>query len=179
MDNSTARMTLSRREALFTVSVLGGGAAIVGESRSREGRADVEILPVTTLHAVAEAIYPPGADLDRQFISRDVRGRLDDRDTYADRQVEALATLDDEARRVTGRSFADLSVPRRRRILRGMGVDRVAPAPDGTAEERIRHYVIDDLILGLFTSPRGGALLGCDNPPGHPGGREAYQRRPV
>lgn len=172
-------MTLSRREALFALSVLGGGAAIVGESRSTEGAADVEGTPVATLLAVAEAIYPPGADLDRQFVSRDVRGRLEDREAYADRQVEALATLDDEARRVAGRPFADLAIPRRRRILRVMGVDRVAPAPDGTAEERVRHYVIDDLILALFTSPRGGALLGCDNPPGHPGGREAYQRGPL
>lgn len=171
-------MDLSRRAAMSAVGAISAGTFVVGTARHyRHGRMDEDRV-VEELYAAAEAIYPTSIDLDRGFIRTDVRGRLRERAAYADEQVAALATLDHHARRLTGRSFRSLSIDRRRTVLRRLGIQRAHPNPTGTEDERIRYYVVNDLLYVLFTSPVGGELVGCENPPGYPGGTDAYTRGP-
>jgi len=50
--------------------------------------------------------------------------------------------------------------------------------PDGTAAERVRFFVVNELLLALYASPTGGELVGIENPQGYAGGAESYQRGP-
>jgi hypothetical protein len=59
-----------------------------------------------------------------------------------------------------------------------MAVDRTGSSPNGNIPERIRYYVVNQLLYGLYTAPTGGRLLGIENPVGHPGGFESYQKEP-
>ena len=64
----------------------------------------------------------------------------------------------------------------RDRLLRGIGVETADPVPDGTLTERVRFYLVNDLLFAFYASPTGGRLVGIENPIGHPGGIESYQR---
>jgi len=70
----------------------------------------------------------------------------------------------------------DLSVADRDSLLREVGADTAPPDPDGTNAERVRFYVVNELLYALYTSPTGGELVGIENPQGHPGGTDTYQR---
>jgi hypothetical protein len=59
-----------------------------------------------------------------------------------------------------------------------MGLSITDPRPAGTDRERVRYYLVDELLYALYASPTGGRLLGIENPPGHPGGLDSYQRGP-
>jgi hypothetical protein len=59
-----------------------------------------------------------------------------------------------------------------------MGVHTADEDPDGTTAERIRFYVVNELLFALYASPAGGRLVGIENPQGHPGGAESYRRGP-
>jgi hypothetical protein len=59
-----------------------------------------------------------------------------------------------------------------------MGVDLVDPDPDGFSAERVRFYLVNELLYALYSSPTGGTLLGLENPQGYPGGSESYQQGP-
>ena len=72
--------------------------------------------------------------------------------------------------------MSEFSAGRRRQVLQSMGVTTVHPTADGTTAEQVRFYLVNDLLYVLFTSPKSSELTGIDNPPGHPGGREAYRR---
>ncbi|MEA5408870.1 hypothetical protein VB773_15715 [Haloarculaceae archaeon H-GB2-1] len=52
------------------------------------------------------------------------------------------------------------------------------PNPDGTTAERVRYYLVNEPLYALYASPTGGTLVGIENPQGHPGGTESYQRGP-
>lgn len=171
-------MELTRRDALAALGGIGGGAAAVGAARQRDVD-DLDGDEVTDrLHAVAEAIYPSELEIDRSFVATYVVGRLEGREEHVREQAAALDGLDAHARRRTGRSVTALGPSDRRSVLRSMGAHAAHPIPDGTLQERVRYYVVNDLLYALFSTPTGGELVGCENPPGHPGGREAYQRGP-
>lgn len=171
-------MELTRRDALVALGVIGSGTAALGTAR-RGVFDDLDEDEVTDrLQAVAEAIYPSEVDVDRSFVSTYVMRRLRNRDEYVRAQSDALQTLDVHARRQTGRSLTSLQPSDRRSVLRTMGVHTAHPNPEGTPQERVRYYVVNDLLYVLFSTPTGGELVGCENPPGYPGGLEAYQRGP-
>jgi hypothetical protein len=166
-------MRLSRRDALAALAALGGGAR--GAGALLEARTSAERERVATMTAVAEVVYPDAVDGVDEFVETYAVGRGRSSD-HGEARRAALAALDDRAEREHARAFAALPPARRRVVLRSMGVDRAHPNPDGTLSERVRHYVVDDLLYALFTTPVGGRLVGIENPPGYPGGREAYQR---
>lgn len=169
-------MLLSRRDALVALGGLVGGAAVVGSGR-RDELTDVdEHRVIGRLHAVADAIYPSTIQVERSFVSTTVRGRLADRPAHVSGQADALDTLEERTQVIAGRPFDRLSRDRRQSVLRTIGVHRAAPNPDGTGEERIRYFVVNDLLYVLFSTPRGAGAVGCENPPGHAGGNEAYRR---
>lgn len=172
-------MKLSRRDAIVALGGIAGGAAVVGSARRDELTDFDEAGIVSRLHAAAEAIYPSTIDVEESFIETYVRGRLASREEHLAGQAEALEIMEARAQGIAGRPYSRLQRDRRRTVLRTMGVHRAPPVADGTAEERVRYYIVNDLLYVLFTTPKGAEAVGFENPPGYPGGREAYRRRPV
>jgi hypothetical protein len=190
-------MELSRRDAL--VALAGGvavGGAVLGSDPNAAGTPDHESRDEaladatpsdsapptvrTTLVAAAEVLYPSGVDGVETFVETYVAGRYERDESggadYAAGVETAVADLDATARDWHGASFAALDAEGRDRLLRDLGVDAADPDPDGTISERVRRFVVDDLLYALYTSPTGGRLVGIENPIGHPGGTESYQR---
>jgi len=90
----------------------------------------------------------------------------------------AVGDLASHARTVIGRPFTELSVEQRDAVLRTMGVGRAVATQRGPSPARIRYYVVDQLLCGLYTSPKGSRLVGIENPVGHPGGYDSVQKPP-
>jgi hypothetical protein len=168
------RVRLTRRDAVVALGAIGIGAYGVGQVLDPSDGPD----PVATLLAVTDLVYPPGVAVDEAFLETYVIGRTRAHPAYDEHLSEAVSALDRQARQDFGTRFADLRRPRRRRVLRRLGVARVQATPDGTLGQRIRYVVVNDLLYALYATPVGGRLLGLENPPGHPGGREAYTRGP-
>jgi hypothetical protein len=176
-------MKLSRRDALVAVATSTAAVATAGEFATRLDRRETgdEALDdvLSRLALVAEVVYPSQVQVTESFLRIHLLGNEYDREGYIERTAVALDELDRQARRRFDEPVADLSVSKCDRLLRQLGVDRVPADPEGTAVERIRYYVVNKLLFTLYTSPTGGRLLGNENPPGYPGGREAYQRGPT
>jgi len=181
-------MELSRRDALAALSsagiVVGGGAAVLArdaisfEEESEDGGPDASDV-IDTLDAVAEIVYPSDLDGIGEFVESYSATRIDERPSYAAGVREAVAALDDYTRvHADAERFVSLSREAQEAQLRRMGVETAEPAPDGTAAERIRFYVVNELLYALYSSPTGGRLVGIENPQGHPGGTDSYQRGP-
>jgi hypothetical protein len=130
------------------------------------------------LMAVAEVVYPTEVDTDTagDLIRSYLRYQPPRR---RERIGAASRALDRQARRQYGTSFSRLSTEERETLLRELGVDRVAPDPDGTVPERIRYHLVNGALYALFTDPTGGRLVSIENPRGHPGGYESYAGDPV
>jgi hypothetical protein len=62
--------------------------------------------------------------------------------------------------------------------LREMGVHTAEPDPAGTTAERVRYYLVNEVLYALYASPKGGELVGIENPQGYPGGANSYQQGP-
>lgn len=173
-------MELTRRDALAAAAGA-AGVATVGELSERldERREfDDNEHVLSRLLAVSRVVYPSEVEATTEFLHTYVLGREYDREGYVEVTARALDGLDRRSRRLYGSAFATLSVERRDECLREIGVSRATPDPDGTTVERIRYYVVNQLLYALYTSPTGGRLVGNENPPGYPGGRQAYQEGP-
>jgi hypothetical protein len=192
-------MKLSRRDALAALAGLSaaGGAAAVGGLAGRgppvagdgavgsggssagtdEGPDAGEALSV--LVAAAEVLYPSDVEGHERFVETYVRGRRErDPDHFAG-VASAAAELDAVARDWHDASFASLGRETRDRLLREMGVDVADPDPEGNLSDRLRFFVVNDLLYALYTSPAGGELVGTENPTGYPGGLSSYRRGPA
>jgi hypothetical protein len=167
-------MELTRREALGALGAAGAVAGGLGAA-TYSGIANEESRPAATVLALAETVYPSEVSVEPSF----VRTYLGTRTAGADElDARALAaTLDDYAVGERGFAFAELSRSEREALLRDVGVASTPPNPEGTAVERL-HYLVNDLLFGLYATPAGGELAGNPNPQGHPGGLEHYRREP-
>lgn len=177
-------MELTRRDAV--AALVAGGAVVTGattlydpsrpEDAPAAPDADVDEELLRTLTATAEVLYPTGVEGHRAFVERYVLGRIAARDDYRAGVAEATADLDAVARDWKDAPFASLSRDARDDLLRSLGVDTADPDPDGPLSERIRRFVVNELLFAFYASPTGGRLVGIENPVGHPGGTESYQR---
>ena len=195
----TGAMRLSRRDALAALAGLGavgGGAALVelgergppvadddadsdtatGEAERRTAEVDDEALAV--LVAAAETLYPSEVEGHATFVETYVAGRVERDPDHRAGLVSAVAELDAVARDWHGDGFPDLARETRDRLLRDLGVDAADPDPEGSISDRLRFYVVNDLLYAFYTSPAGGKLAGIENPTGYPGGIQSYQRGP-
>jgi hypothetical protein len=171
---------LTRRDALAALAAggvgLGGSAVLLSEGLEDSAGGDLDDDAIETLGAVAEAVYPSAVQAEDSFVRTYVRGLPPER---REGMADAVTALDAGARRLTGRRFAALpSASKRRSVLRRLGVDRARSAPDGTPPERILYHLVNSLLYTLFSSPRGGELVGIENPAGYPGGYGAFSRHP-
>ena len=187
-------MQLTRRDATAALAAIGaGGTVAFGADRivdSRSGHSDdpapnadpdpgaVDHERIReTLVAAAEVVYPEAVSGIDAFVGGFLDGRLDRPDRAA-AIGEAVSALDDRAVSWYGDRFAALSPSDRDRLLREVGADMADEDPDGTTAERVRYYVVNELLLALYASPTGGELVGIENPQGHPGGTGSYREGP-
>ncbi|WP_435177912.1 gluconate 2-dehydrogenase subunit 3 family protein [Halorussus sp. AFM4] len=188
-------MELTRRDALAALAAAGGAA--VGAGAVLEGEGVVEQLladdaagsgstagesvpadRLATLLAVADVVYPTEVSGVEEFVRTYALGRVEDRPDYRDGMVEAVETLDDYARTWHDAPFRELGAGTRESVLDQLGVDTADPDPAGADRERVRYYLVNELLYALYASPTGGKLVGIENPQGHPGGTTSYQRGP-
>jgi hypothetical protein len=186
---------LTRRDALAALSAAGatvGGGVVaarfdppraddVAGGNSEDANGDDTGVSLSTdlldlLEAVAEVVYPDGVDNRRAFVDSYVVSRVADRPAYREGLREAAAQLDAVARDWHDAPYAALDAEVRDRTLRDLGVETADPDPEGPISDRIRFYLVNDLLFAFYSSPTGGRLVGIENPIGHPGGIESYQR---
>lgn len=170
-------MELSRRDAVAALAAIGAGAGGVAYAvrRRDDGAASPD---VETLVAVAEVVYPSEVTGVESFVDEYAAQRATGDDAHARGVREATGAVDAHAREWYGSAFADLGPDDRDSLLREMGVDTAAEDPTGSTAQRVRYYVVGDLLLALYASPAGGELVGIENPQGHPGGIDSYRRGP-
>ncbi|MBX0323273.1 gluconate 2-dehydrogenase subunit 3 family protein [Halomicroarcula sp. F13] len=183
-------MELSRRDALAALSAagvaVGGGGAVLlatddesGDTTEESASSDsLDESEFETLAAAAEVLYPDEVSGVGEFVRRFVRGRARDRPDHAAGIADAAAYLDEYARAWFDDRFATLAPATREQALRRMNADTVEPDPDGSDTQRVRYFVVNELLFALYASPTGGKLVGIENPQGHPGGTQSYQRGP-
>jgi hypothetical protein len=167
--NEAVRLT--RRDALAALSAVAAGGAGCLDSGSALG--DHER---ATLVAVAEVIYPSEVDGVASFVRDYAVGRAEDDPDHREGVEEAVTALDRQAEAFHDAPFSEAADPDG--VLRGMGVDGADPDPDGERRERVRYYLVNDLLYALYASPTGGELAGIENPQGHPGGVASYRHLP-
>lgn len=193
--------TLTRRDALTALAVAGiagGGAYAVSRDSDDAGGDDSDengdgagteppdqSLPdpidehhLERLVAAAEVLYPSELDGIEPFVAEFVRGRATAQPDHAEGIADAVTYLDDWTESWFDDAFAALEPEDRESALDQMGVREADPDPDGSDPERVRYFVVNELLFALYASPTGGELVGIENPQGHPGGIESYQRAP-
>ncbi|WP_222917254.1 gluconate 2-dehydrogenase subunit 3 family protein [Natrinema sp. SYSU A 869] len=179
-------MELTRRDAVAALAALGvGGGTLSGcaaptgsapDGSDDDPSADIDTERIReTLVAVAEVVYPSEVTGTATFVETFLKGRLEDQ-SHAANVDATVTTLNERADDWFGDSFPALSPDDRDRCLREIGTDTAAEDPEGRPAERMRYYVVNELLLALYTSPTGGELAGIENPIGHSGGLESYQR---
>lgn len=184
-------MRLTRRDALAALSAAGVSAAAGcsapdadswdegtasgddGPDGPRLGEAELE-----TLVALAGVLYPSEVENVAEFVGSWVRPRVRERPEHGRGMLDAVATLNEYARNLGGERYADLDPELRAELLSYMAVDVADPDPNGDDDERVRYFLVNDLLFGLYASPTGASLAGLENPPGYPGGTASYQRGP-
>lgn len=175
-------MRLTRRDAV-TALVTGGAAGIAMSElppdiiQPTPDRASYQFTDHDhhRLKAIAEVVYPSDVQLTVEDIAEFVAGLSDDR------RREMIRTLDQLEWYLFdgyGRSVVELPVRRRDAALRSIGTARAGSSPEGSLPERIRFYLINQLLYLLYTTPRGSRVLDIENPVGYPGGYESYQQAP-
>ncbi len=185
---------LTRRDALAALAAIGsaaGGTTAYLAHRRRGDRDEVqgasEDSPSTgrndeqeieTLVAIAKVIYPSAVSGITPFVERFMNGRIAARPALADGITASTDRLDRLARDWYDSPVLELAPEDLDGLLREAGVDTADAAPDGAPAERMRYFLVNELLYGLYASPTGGTLLGLENPQGHPGGLDSYQKGP-
>lgn len=181
MTDSSPRLT--RRDALAALAAAGfATGAMAGYRSDGASRVDGERTlgesALEVLVAVAEVVYPSDVSGIREFVETYSVGRVRDRPEYAAGLADAADTLDSTAGRWYDAPYVELSPEKRDRVLREMLVHTADPDPRGADRERVRYYLVNELLFALYSSPTGGRLVGIENPQGHAGGTTSYRRGP-
>lgn len=174
-------MELTRRDASAALAALGVSGVAVGSSvLDQETSPDDGATPEQiqeTMVAIAHVVYPSTVSGTEGFVQAFVSGRLE-RAEHATGLSETVAKLNELAVEWHGNRVPALEKSVRDELLREVGADVADEVPDGTTAERVRYYLVNDLLLALYSSPAGGKLVGIENPQGHPGGTATYQQGP-
>lgn len=181
MPNSAVKLT--RRDAAAALAALGagGGAAVAVGHNSEDGRRSDNNLDEAaireTMVAAAEVLYPDAVTGIDDFVTTFVDSRLTG-ETHAAGVDDAVAAVNDRAESWYDDRFAALDADTRDSVLREMAADTAEPRREGSTAEEVRYYVVNELLLALYSSPTGGELVGIENPQGYAGGIDSYQRGP-
>jgi hypothetical protein len=174
-------MELSRRDALAVLAGSGilGGSAVAALGRRRDAGDQGGDHVLDTLVAVAQAVYPSEVENVEEFVRAYSPPRLADNETFRQGVETAVADLDENVAAFNDpETFLDLPAEARDQALRRTGAAAARPDPDGALPQRVRYYLVNDLVYALYSSPTGGELVGIENPQGHPGGTTSYRQGP-
>lgn len=176
-------MELSRRDAIGALAAIGVGTGAAGYALHERRESDPSdpaptAAELETLVAAAEVLYPSEVAGIEEFIETYIERRLAADDAHARGVRAAVETVNDRADDWYGARFPALPAADRDSLLGELGADTAEEDPNGTTPERVRYYLVNDLLLALYASPTGGELVGIENPQGHPGGLESYRRGP-
>lgn len=179
-------MELTRRDALAALAAAGVGSVSgcgslteLDESASDSDDADpVSAHEVETMVAVAEVVYPADVTDIGSFVREYSVARARDDAEYGRGVAAAVGSLDDYVAEWHDGPYAELEANERRDVLGHMAVDAADPDPAGAPRERVRYYLVNELLYAFYASPTGSELVGLENPPGHPGGTTSYQKGP-
>ena len=174
-------MKLNRRDLVKALGAAGVGVgAGVGLRSGRDGEesSGLDETDLGTLVAVARVVYPSGVDGVESFVRQFTQTRAAARPAHASEVRSAIEYLNTYTETLEDRPFRELDRERQAGTLERMGVDAADADPDGTDVERVRYYLVNDLLFALYSTPTGGELVGIENPMGHPGGTESYRTRP-
>lgn len=180
-------MRLTRRDTLAALAAagvtVGGGAVLLSSGESGPTDQDgsehrLDDTTMQTLVAAAKVLYPSQVENVDGFVREYVQGKVEDQPDHGDGVEVAVTYLDDYAKAWYDTGFAELDPSDRDEALERMSAGTADPVPDGSDVERVRYYVVNDLLYALYTTPTGGELVGLENPRGHPGGLDSYQRGP-
>lgn len=190
---------LSRRDVMAALSAagvaIGGGATVAwlgddGEDAERGATtptatpeaADEATLSdheLSTVAAVADVVYPSAVENTESFATSYAQRRAEADPDRATAVSESVTYLDDYVEVwYETEQFVTLSPELREEVLDRMGADTVSADPDGGPVQRVRYYLVNDLLFALYSSPTGARLVGLENPQGHPGGQNSYTRGP-
>ena len=193
---TTDRRTLTRRDAMAALAAAGiaGSTALAGCSAGDETSDDgpardesdageplpgpIEPRHLEVLTATAAVVYPSDLDGVEAFVGRFVRGRAAERPEHAAGVADSAEYVVEWSRSWLDAEFAALDPARREEALDRIGAREAEPDPGGSDAERVRYYVVNELLFALYASPTGGELVGIENPQGHPGGTESYRLGP-
>jgi hypothetical protein len=156
----------------------GGGSALLAATDDESGDPPLADDTMGTLVAAAEVLYPSGVDDIETFVTRYIQPRAAADSERAAAIADSVAYLDTYTKAWYETAFVSLSPPDRSEALNRMGADAADPDPAGSDVERVRYYVVNELLFALYSSPTGGELVGLENPRGHAGGLSSYQRGP-
>jgi len=174
---------LSRRDAIVALGAAGVATAGLGalawetlEEGDSDGMSSTD--QRETIVAAAEALYPSEVEGVETFVERYVVGRVQDRTAYFERMRDAADRIDENARYWHDAPFADLDRVTRQQVFDEFGLADAEANPEGNEVERVRYYLLNELLFAFYSSPTGGSLVGIENPQGYAGGTASYQRGP-
>ncbi|KPN31596.1 hypothetical protein SY89_02344 [Halolamina pelagica] len=179
-------MRLTRRDALAALSAVGAAGVAGCSAPDTEGSDD----PTTserdapeladddreTLVALADVLYPSEVENVAEFVDAYVRPRVSGRPAHGRGLLDAIETLNEYAQTLEGERYAALDAAEREELLTYMAVDTADPDPHGDDDERVRYYLVNDLLFGLYASPTGASLAGLENPRATPAALRATNR---
>ncbi|MFC5277517.1 gluconate 2-dehydrogenase subunit 3 family protein [Halorubrum rubrum] len=151
----------------------GGADGAAGDGEGDRSPSDEAVREA--MAAVATAVYPDAVSGVESFVDGFLDGRLDG-SAHAEGIRAAVAELESSARSWYDAPVADLETAERDELLRELGADTAEEDPHGTTAERVRFFVVNELLIALYASPTGGELVGIENPQGYAGGAESYTR---
>ncbi len=176
-------MELTRRDALVALAASGvavgwrRGAGRIGHAGLRSGRRwSLEARHRHARRGGAASCIPSEITGVREFVTTYALGRTEDRPEYREGMTHTVSLLDTYSNEWHDANFVELDGETRDDLLHEMGAARADPDPEGSDAERVRYYLVNDVLFALFTSPTGGKLVGTENPLGYPGGLDSYRR---
>ena len=186
-------MRLTRRDALAALAAVGMGSTAGCSAPDADSWGEAEATPsdrddadpeltdddLETLVALATVLYPSEVENVGEFVAEWVRPRVRERPEHGRGMLDAVGTLNEYAENLEGARYPDLDPTAREELLSYMAVDVADPDPHGDDDQRVRYYLVNDLLFGLYASPTGASLAGLENPPGYPGGTASYQQGPA
>lgn len=174
-------MELTRRDATVALAAIGISSLAIGTHQFRGDKAPESSITEaeketihTTLIAIADVVYPTKVTGIPTFVASYLEGRL----SHVEHPQEMVATVNELNSLATtwhDNTVPELSRETREQLLQETGAATADENPRGTTAERIRYFVVNELLFALYASPTGGELVGIENPIGHPGGVQSYQ----
>jgi hypothetical protein len=179
-------MELTRRDALAALAAAGiGGTAMAvglnGENSDSDNDgtdSPVGSTELDVLTGAAEVLYPSEVSGIDEFVETFARGREGASPDHATGVADAARHVDEWSRSWFDEGYASLDEQKREAALDRIGAREAEPDPQGSDSERVRYYLVNELLFALYSSPTGGKLAGIENPQGHPGGTSSYSRGP-